>query len=63
MLSISASNASVRVRFGAPVASVRPAAFFAAPAGYGLREQLAMTAIDHNSTKVRPLSPKDESTG
>ena len=63
MLSYIASSASARVRFGAPVAASRPAASFAAFAGCAIGEQLAMTVIDHNGTKVWPLSPEDESTG
>lgn len=64
MLSCLASKPSLRVRSGAPAASARPAAAFAAfYAAKGTSEQLAMTVIDHNGTKVWPLSPKDWSTG
>ncbi|HEX4865810.1 MAG TPA: hypothetical protein VFV02_17205 [Acidimicrobiales bacterium] len=66
VLSYIASQPSLGVRSGAPVVMARPplsAASFAAVAGNGIREQLAMTVIDHNDTKVWPLSPKDGSTG
>lgn len=66
VLSYLASQPSLGVRSGAPVGMARPAisaASFAAVAGNGFREQLAMTVIDHNDTKVWPLSPKDGSTG
>ena len=63
VLSYIASDASARVRFGAPVAMSRPAAYFAPFAGCGIREQLAMTVSNHNGTKVWPLSPEDGSTG
>jgi hypothetical protein len=63
VLTYMSSNTSARVRSGAPVAMTRPAVFFAVCAGDGIREQLATTALDHNGTKVWPLSPKDDSTG
>lgn len=63
MLTYIASDASARVRFGAPVAMSRPAASFAAFAGCAIGEQLAMTVTNHDGTKVWPLSPEDESTG
>ena len=66
VLSSLASQPSLRVRSSAPVAMARPAvsaAYFAAVAGNGIREQFAMTVIDHLDTKVWPLSPKDGSTG
>jgi hypothetical protein len=70
VLSYLASKPSLGVRSGAPVGLARPAAAgtrfaaaFAACAGKGTSEQLAMNVIDHNGTKVWPLSPKDGSTG
>jgi hypothetical protein len=63
VLSYLASKPSLRVRSGALAVTARPAALFASFVADGNCEQLAMTAIDHNGTKVWPLSPKDRSTG
>jgi hypothetical protein len=73
VLSYLASKPSLGVRSGAPVVKARPAAAFAASfaaaaslaacTGKGTSEQLGMNVINHDGTKVWPLSPKDGTTG